>query len=77
LKLATPRLSASNIAEKDMSIPGIKEIDHLGFTVPDLDEAVSFFRDHFGFETAYEFGPFASKRIGGKSGWQFKASCQP
>lgn len=43
-----------------MSIPGIKKIDHVGFTVPDLDEAVSFFRDHFGFEVAYEFGPFAS-----------------
>ena len=43
-----------------MSIPGIKKIDHVGFTVPDLDQAVSFFRDHFGFEVAYEFGPFVS-----------------
>jgi len=54
-----------------------QKIDHVGSTVPDLDEAVSFFRDHFGFETAYEFGPFASRRIGWKNGWQFKASCQP
>jgi catechol 2,3-dioxygenase-like lactoylglutathione lyase family enzyme len=43
-----------------MSIPGIKSIDHVGFTVPNLDEAVSFFRDYFGFEIAYEFGPFSS-----------------
>lgn len=52
---------AANITEKDMSIPGIKHVDHFGFTVPDLNEAVSFFRAHFGFEIAYEFGPFASK----------------
>jgi catechol 2,3-dioxygenase-like lactoylglutathione lyase family enzyme len=44
-----------------MSIPGIKRVDHIGFTVPDIHEAVSFFRDHFGFVIAYEFGPFASK----------------
>ncbi|WP_046969916.1 VOC family protein [Dyella japonica] len=43
-----------------MSIPGIKKVDHVGFTVPNLDEAVSFFRDHFGCEVAYEFGPFAA-----------------
>lgn len=43
-----------------MSIPGIKKVDHVGFTVPNLDEAVAFFHDHFGFEVAYEFGPFAS-----------------
>ena len=48
------------IPQKDMSIPGIKKIDHVGFTVPNLDEAVSFFRDHFGFEVAYQFGPFAA-----------------
>ncbi|ELA6588984.1 VOC family protein [Vibrio alginolyticus] len=43
-----------------MAIPGLKKTDHIGFTVPNLDEAVEFFRDHFEFELAYEFGPFAS-----------------
>ncbi|GAL15835.1 hypothetical protein JCM19233_6857 [Vibrio astriarenae] len=43
-----------------MAIPGLKKPDHIGFTVPNLQEAVAFFRDHFEFELAYEFGPFAS-----------------
>lgn len=43
-----------------MAIPGLKKPDHIGFTVPNLAEAVAFFRDHFDFELAYEFGPFAA-----------------
>lgn len=43
-----------------MAIPGLKKPDHIGFTVPNLDEAITFFREHFDFELAYEFGPFAS-----------------
>lgn len=44
-----------------MAIPGLKKPDHIGFTVPNLDEAITFFRDHFDFELAYEFGPFAAE----------------
>lgn len=43
-----------------MSMPGLKNMDHVGFTVPDLEQAVSFFKAHFDYELAYEFGPFAS-----------------
>ncbi|MCG7584313.1 VOC family protein [Photobacterium sp. OFAV2-7] len=43
-----------------MAIPGLKKTDHIGFTVPNIDEAVEFFIKHFDFELAYEFGPFAS-----------------
>ncbi|MGL5290658.1 MAG: VOC family protein [Vibrionaceae bacterium] len=43
-----------------MAIPGLKKADHIGFTVPDLNQAVAFFREHFAFELAYEFGPFAA-----------------
>ncbi|SHG85740.1 VOC family protein [Ferrimonas marina] len=43
-----------------MAIPGLKTPDHIGFTVPNLAEAIAFFQQHFGFELAYEFGPFAS-----------------
>ena len=43
-----------------MAIPGLKKPDHIGFTVPNIDQAVSFFSNHFGFELAYEFGPFAA-----------------
>ena len=43
-----------------MAIPGLKKPDHIGFTVPNLNQAIAFFREHFDFELAYEFGPFAS-----------------
>lgn len=43
-----------------MSIPGLKKPDHIGFTVPSLEQAIAFFSKHFEFELAYEFGPFAS-----------------
>ncbi|MGL5948203.1 MAG: VOC family protein [Aeromonas sp.] len=43
-----------------MAIPGLKKPDHIGFTVPNLAEAVLFFQDVFGFALAYEFGPFAA-----------------
>lgn len=43
-----------------MAIPGLANTDHIGFTVPDLAEAVSFFDEHFGFTLLYEFGPFSS-----------------
>lgn len=41
-----------------MAIPGLKKPDHIGFTVPDLAQAVAFFEDYFDFTLAYEFGPF-------------------
>lgn len=43
-----------------MSLPGLKGTDHIGFTVPDLDEAVAFFVDVIGCEPFYELGPFRS-----------------
>jgi len=43
-----------------MAIPGLKKPNHIDFTVPNLDEAIAFFRGHFEFESAYEFGPFLS-----------------
>ncbi|USD61832.1 VOC family protein [Vibrio sp. SCSIO 43140] len=43
-----------------MAIPGLKKPDHIGFTVPNLEQAIAFFKQHFDFELAYQFGPFAS-----------------
>ena len=43
-----------------MSIPTLKKVDHIGLTVPSIDEAVAFFEKHFGFKVAYEHGPFSS-----------------
>jgi len=38
-------------------IPSATHVDHIGLTVPDLDEAVAFFVDVLGCELAYELGP--------------------
>lgn len=39
-------------------IPGIAGVNHIGLTVPDIDEAEAFFRDVLGCQTATSFGPF-------------------
>ncbi len=41
-------------------VPGLRGSDHIGFTVPDLDQAVAFFQDVIGCEVFYPLGPFAS-----------------
>ena len=39
-------------------LPGLRGGDHIGITVPKLDEAVSFFVDVIGCEAFYKLGPF-------------------
>ncbi|GGX54725.1 VOC family protein [Saccharospirillum salsuginis] len=39
-------------------LPGLRGTDHIGFTVPNLEEAVAFFVDVIGCEAFYELGPF-------------------
>jgi catechol 2,3-dioxygenase-like lactoylglutathione lyase family enzyme len=39
-------------------LPGLRGGDHLGLTVPKLDEAVNFFVDVIGCEAFYKLGPF-------------------
>jgi catechol 2,3-dioxygenase-like lactoylglutathione lyase family enzyme len=41
-------------------LPGLHGMDHIGITVPDLDEAVDFFVNVIGCEPFYELGPFQS-----------------
>lgn len=41
-------------------LPGLKGTDHIGFTVPNLDEAVDFFVNVIGCEPFYDLGPFQS-----------------
>lgn len=50
LALATPALADP--------IPGLRGADHVGFTVPDMEEAVTFFSEILGCEKAVSFGPF-------------------
>ena len=41
-------------------LPGLSGTDHVGFTVPDIEEATRFFVDVIGCTLAYEIGPFVS-----------------
>lgn len=41
-----------------MGLPGLRGTEHIGFTVPDLDEAHRFFVDVIGCEYVYTLGPF-------------------
>ncbi|GIE94251.1 VOC family protein [Paractinoplanes rishiriensis] len=42
-----------------MGMPGLQRLDHVGFTVPDLDVAQEFLVDVLGCEYLYSLGPFA------------------
>jgi catechol 2,3-dioxygenase-like lactoylglutathione lyase family enzyme len=41
-------------------VPSVRSVDHVAYTVPDLDVAVAFFCDHLGAELVYEDGPFSA-----------------
>jgi glyoxylase I family protein len=43
-----------------MAIPGLRRLDHVGFTVPDLEQATRFLEDVLGCEYLYSLGPFSS-----------------
>jgi catechol 2,3-dioxygenase-like lactoylglutathione lyase family enzyme len=46
---------------KRAGLPGLRGTDHIGFTVPDLQQAVEFFVDVIGCEPFYELGPFQAR----------------
>jgi len=41
-------------------VPGLLGIDHVGITVPDVNEAVTWFKDVLGFTCPLTFGPFSA-----------------
>jgi glyoxylase I family protein len=41
-----------------MALPGLRRLDHIGITVPDLEEATRFLVDVLGCEYLYSLGPF-------------------
>ncbi len=53
--LATSALGTAAHAD---SMPGARGVNHIGMTVPDMAEAVTFFSDVLGCEKAMSFGPF-------------------
>src|ERR1700757_3359847 len=42
-------------------LPTLRAVDHVAYTVPNLDEAVSFFVDHFDAELVFKDGPFVDE----------------
>ena len=44
-----------------MGLPGLRRFDHVGFTVPDLDEATRFLVDVLGCEYLYSLGPYGAE----------------
>lgn len=56
LSLAAALLSAGMATAQ--GLPGVRGVDHIGLTVPDLAEAETFFSDVLGCEKATSFGPF-------------------
>jgi catechol 2,3-dioxygenase-like lactoylglutathione lyase family enzyme len=40
-------------------VPGLLGIDHIGITVPDIGQAISWFEDVLGFVLPLTFGPFS------------------
>lgn len=41
-----------------MALPGLRRLDHIGFTVPDLDQAHAFLTEVLGCEYLYSLGPY-------------------
>jgi len=46
------------VTQATSGLPGLRRLDHIGFTVPDLAEATSFLLDVLGCEYMYTLGPF-------------------
>ncbi|MCZ2103724.1 MAG: VOC family protein [Comamonadaceae bacterium] len=44
------------------TLPGVRGIDHIGFTVPDMEQAVTFYQDVIGCKKAMSFGPFSDPK---------------
>jgi glyoxylase I family protein len=46
------------MAEQGGGLPGLSGVDHIGFTVPDLEQAARFLIDVLGCQYMYTLGPF-------------------
>ncbi|RMH48091.1 MAG: glyoxalase [Alphaproteobacteria bacterium] len=56
--LAAAALAGLAAAAPADPLPGMRGVDHIGLTVPDIDEAVRFFTEILGCRKAMSFGPF-------------------
>jgi catechol 2,3-dioxygenase-like lactoylglutathione lyase family enzyme len=65
LSAALAALATPAVAQGAGGLPGLRGPDHVGFTVPDLAEAIAFFGGVLGCAEFYPLGPFS----GGESTW--------
>jgi catechol 2,3-dioxygenase-like lactoylglutathione lyase family enzyme len=58
--MSKDNVGVARVASTSGGLPGLRGLDHVGFTVPNLTEAVAFFVEVMGCEPFYELGPFRS-----------------
>jgi catechol 2,3-dioxygenase-like lactoylglutathione lyase family enzyme len=58
-KLLAGVVLALAVTSAQAAIPGMRGTDHIGVTVPNLKQAVTFFVEVMGCEAFYQLGPFA------------------
>jgi len=58
LVAAAIAMAVSVVSAEAETLPGVRGVNHIGLTVPDMTEAVNFFSDVLGCEKATSFGPF-------------------
>ena len=54
-------LGTADSTSTHSGLPGLRGTEHIGFTVPDLDEATDFFVNVIGCRQMFELGPFAAE----------------
>lgn len=58
LAIAALAVTLGALPAKAETLPGVRGVNHIGLTVPDINEAETFFSDVLGCEKATSFGPF-------------------
>jgi len=58
LAITAIAMSFSMVAAKADTLPGVRGVNHIGLTVPDIEQAETFFADVLGCQKATSFGPF-------------------
>ena len=58
LAIAALAVTLGALPAEAETVPGVRGVNHIGLTVPDINEAETFFSDVLGCEKATSFGPF-------------------
>ena len=58
LAIAAIAMTLGVVSAGAETLPGVRGVNHIGLTVPDIEQAETFFSDVLGCEKATSFGPF-------------------